>query len=173
MNNKKYIFYCETTKDNKLSFPQNVLYSFLVYRSKKHNPPSINCIAENLGGNKRTIAKNLGILQSHQLADGTKALSPDDQIMKAGGDIKVKQSDGKIGFASFKLYIPTKALPLSYSAVISLIMALHENEDWVFSIGGLATILFPALSKESGKREIRRIVCRVEAKETIERLVGS
>ena len=161
MKNKKYIFYCETTKDNRLSFPQNLLYSFLVYRSKKNNPPSINRIAENLGGNKRTIAKNLAILQSHHLADGTKALPPDAEHER-WWRYKADADCWQDRFASFKLYLPTKALPLSHSAVISLIISLHKNENWVFSIGGLATMLFPALSQKSGKREMWRIVAELK-----------
>ena len=61
-------------------------------------------------------------------------------------------------FAYNPVYVPNahQGMPLTHSALLSLLWSLQQRNGWKIRASGLATMLFPNLKRESRKREVNR-----------------
>jgi hypothetical protein len=160
--NKKYYFFVEPTKSCLLSFSVRWIYSFLVFRTSLNKPASESCIVRNCGISNRAVKHYLNNLRDVDL------LAEDNRYYLANEPgqcwewFVLKRNSEPLPwfkrFATYAVYIPNprQKLPLSHSALLSLVYSLTQGGWNTIRTTGLATMLYPNLKRSSAKRQVNR-----------------
>jgi hypothetical protein len=162
--NKKYYFAVEPTKSCPLSFPERWLYSFLIFRTSLNKPAAEACIFRNCGFSNRAVKSYLGELRDAGLVAETNGHYVASEPSVECWQWFVQKGNSEAlpwfqRFATYAVYVPNphQGLPLTHSAVLSLVWSLKHGSGWTtIRPAALATMLFPDMDRASAKRQINR-----------------
>jgi hypothetical protein len=163
LKDKKYYFLVDATKSCQLSFAARWVYSFLIFRTTVNKPVAEICICRNLGISNRAVKGDLAELrEAGLLAEANnRYLAAEPSEERWQWFVQKGKADALPWFQKFAynpVYVPNprQKMPLTHSALLSLAWSLRQRNGWKFRASGLATMLFPDLKRESGKRQVNR-----------------
>ena len=163
LKDKKYYFLLDATKSCPLSFAARWTYSFLVFRTSANKPAAEICICRNLGVSNRAVKNNLAELrEAGLLAEvNNRYLASEPSADRWQWFVQKDNAEALPWFQKFAynpVYVPNshQGMPLTHSALLSLLWSLQQRNGWRIRASGLATMLFPNLKRESRKREVNR-----------------
>jgi hypothetical protein len=161
---KKYYFLIEANKSCQVSFTARWVYSFLVFRASLSKPASGACIVRNCGLSNRGSKKYLSELRKANLLAEREGYYLAREPSSECWPWFITKGNASLlpwfhRFASFAVYVPNphQGLPLSHSAMLSLVWSLRHGSGWItIRPSALATMLFPDMNRTSAKRQVNR-----------------